>query len=699
MRPATEPPGLRVDEPNLATTRFLRPKRNGNNQATTRFEPSRPLGSIGEYDLVQQLGRCVFVGHHRVTRQPFAIRVLEPAPGGRRDRAERQLAVARALAAIDHPNVVRTIEVGLYEGRVYLVMEYLRGKTLESALELHGALPVSQAIRIGMHVARGLEAAHLRGIVHRNIDAGTVILEPSERGRSTVKLADFEIEPGDDVVRIARHSMSPELCRGGAIDHRTDLYSLGVLLHRVCTLKYPFEGTPIEILAMYRFRSVVRPPPALAGVPADLASTIQRCLSEDPADRPATAGEVLESLRRAADGLKRRDRNRPEAAERARATPSAEPSVTSDPLDPVLLELEQLPTDEWAGGASGKPVPAPAAPVAAAPAPVRVAAAPAPVPARFAAEAAPTLLEKPAPRSVAKAASGPAALAQTMLAAPAAPAAAKTVVAAGPAALAQTMLAAPAPAAAKTVIAAPVPAGPPAAAPAVLGAPAPAIALKVPVPAAMLAAASARSVPPQAAPEPIDPVGDSSGVLIAPSGPAHVAIALPLDAAAAMPAPPRAIPPFRVPWKPVAVLVAAITAGSVLSLWTTRGGSDGEAASSAASATPAPASPATPAPAAAAQPAASPPLQVPTCAPGTPALVPDVVLSAGVPQPAAPAEPAEIRDEAPRKPPRRKSRPRIRPDEEPSAGESPSSGETIDVSEDRPRRRVRELQRESQIDL
>ncbi|HSK02400.1 MAG TPA: serine/threonine-protein kinase, partial [Kofleriaceae bacterium] len=558
MRPATDPQGLRVDEPNLATTRFLRPARNKNNNTTTRFEPSRPLGSIGEYDLVQQLGRCVFVGHHRLTRQPFAIRVLEPAPGGRRDRVERQLAAAHALAAIDHPNVVRTIEVGLYEGRVYLVMEYLRGKALESALELHGALPVSQAIRIGMHVARGLEAAHVRGVVHRNLDAETVILVPSERGRSTVKLADFEIEPGDDVVRIARHSMSPELCRGGAIDHRTDLYSLGVLLHRVCTLKYPFEGTPIEILAMYRFRSVVRPPPALAGVPAELASTIQRCLSEDPADRPASAGEVLESLRRVADGRKRRDRSRPEAAERARPTPAAEPSVTSGSLDPVLLELEQLPTDEWAAGARGRRVPAPAAPIAAAAAPV---------PARFAAEAAPTLLEKPASRPVARAAAGPAVLAQTMLAAPAAPAAAKTVVAASPAVLAKTVVAGSPAALAQTMLAAPVPAGPPAAAPAVLVAPAPAIALKVPVPAAMPAAASPRSAPPQqAAPEPIDPLADSSGVVIAPSGPAHVAIALPLDgAAAAMPAPRRAMQPFRVPWKPVAVLVAAITAGSVLS--------------------------------------------------------------------------------------------------------------------------------------
>src|SRR5689334_8257144 len=107
------------------------------------------------------------------------------------------------------------------------------------------------------------------------------------------------------MVRLARPSMSPELCRGEAVDHRADLYSLGVLLHRVCTGRDPFEGSPIELLAMHRFRSVVRPELALAGVPEGLAAAIRRCLAAEPDARYQSATEVLEVLRGVARELGR----------------------------------------------------------------------------------------------------------------------------------------------------------------------------------------------------------------------------------------------------------------------------------------------------------------------------------------------------------------------------------------------------------
>ncbi len=530
MRPATDPPTQRGDERTLedariATTVFRAPRSN----TTTVFERARTLGMVGDYQLAQQLGRCVFVAHHRVTRQAFAIRMLDPAPPGRPDLMQRQLAQARALAAIDHPNVVRTIEVGLHDGRVYLVMEYLRGTTLESVLDLRGPPPGAQAIKIGMHVARGLEAAHLRGITHRNLDADSVIVVPTERGRSTLKLVDFEIEPSDQVVRIPRHSMSPELVRGGPIDHRTDLYSLGVLLHRVCTMKYPFEGTPIEILAMYRFRSVMRPAPALAGVPAELSETILRLLCEEPADRFRTAGEVLEALRRAADRPGRRSRPPADAVPRPRPDAPSESVPWPDRSAPLALEVDALPTEQWASPVT------------------------------------------PGPSAPASRASGASLL-------------------------------------------------PP---------------LPLPLP------------PPAAVPEPIDSAADSSGVLIAPGGPGRAVTAVPLDAARAPTPAPGPLPLLgrrprrRVPWKAAAVLLAAVAAGSVLSLWTT---GDDDAAAPAA-------------PAAVTRPAGVTVQPVASCPPSAPALEPDVVLSADPASSAPPTEVLEVREEPPRKS-RRKPKPR-----------------------------------------
>ncbi len=722
MSRSTEPPAQRVGEvapgATFTTSRFRRNDNsnngnNGSNGATTVFERPRALGAVGDYDLVQQLGGSLFVGHHRVTKQPFAIRLLEPA--GRTDQ------LARQLAAIDHPNVVRTIEVGLHEGRVYLVMEHLRGTTLASWLDVHGVPPSAQVIRIGMHVARGLEAVHSRGIVHRNLDASAVIIVPSERGRSTIKLADFELAPSDEVVRIARHSMSPELVRGGAIDHRTDLYSLGVLLHRACTLKDPFEGSPIDILAMYRFRSVMRPEPALAGVPPELAATIRRCLAEEAADRYRTAGEVVEALRRVTDGPGRRERS---------DTPAR-----SD----LLLDGDQIPTAQR-GSAGSAPVAAPPAPAPAPSAPSAYAAISAaasartvyaPVPAAASAApaapavhapmvaspgaltllAAPGALAAPAPAPVQRAPMVAAPAAPTLLAVPRAAAAAlpaaharafllpRAPEAPGPAVHARAIVlprapvslapAAPAPMLApQRAPAAPAPVQPaPVLAPARASdvptpawlAPArapdvptpawlaPARASDVPTPAwlaparpAPAGAAPARPAPaadPSAVPERIQGRADSSGILIAPSGSGRVATALPLDPAAAGASRPRR----RVPWKPAAVLAVAIVVGFVLSLWTMGGSDDADAPAATASA-PAASAPAASAPAASAPAApvarSAAPQPMPGC---TTAVVPDVVLTADpatIAPAGAQARAAEVPQEPSLKPVRRKAKPR-----------------------------------------
>lgn len=344
VRPATELP-----------TREFSPADVVPDGATRRFDPSAMLGHIGGYDLVHRLGRGVFVGQHSATRQELAVRVLDAVLPGRLDLLERQLAEVSALASIDHPNVVRAIEIGTDAGRVFMAMEYLRGTLLEAVLEMYGPPVPAQAIRIGTLVARGLAAAHAAGVVHRALETSAAMVMRSESGRCTIKLIDFAIAEGTEAVRVARPSMAPELVRGEAVDRRADIYSFGVLLHRVCTGRDPFAGSPIELLAMHRFRSVVRPELALAGVPGGLAAVIRRCLAEEPSGRYQSAEEVIEALRAAAYEIGQgepaagarpaftAEQPRPEMPAAAQAAPQV-PTLMMRPPPKVMEPMAVAPT-------------------------------------------------------------------------------------------------------------------------------------------------------------------------------------------------------------------------------------------------------------------------------------------------------------------------------------------------------------------
>jgi eukaryotic-like serine/threonine-protein kinase len=212
----------------------------------------------------------------------------------------------RAASAAGHPNIVDVLDAGeLEDGRPFLAMEYLRGRSLYDVLQREGKLAPLRAIQIAIEVARALEAAHAQGIVHRDLKAENVVLVERE-GADGVKVVDFGIAHG--VARGARATrkgfvmgtpeyMAPEQAEGKSADPRFDLYALGVLLFEMLAGEPPFsDEVPLQILA----KKAAHEAPSLAEIeptlPPPLVALVAECLRRNPDERPATASEVIERL-------------------------------------------------------------------------------------------------------------------------------------------------------------------------------------------------------------------------------------------------------------------------------------------------------------------------------------------------------------------------------------------------------------------
>ena len=216
---------------------------------------------------------------------------------------QRFLSEARAAAALDHPNICNIYEVNETEARrSFIAMAYYDGATLETLLE-NGPLPWPQAVDYAAQIARGLSAAHERGIVHRDVKPGNVMITPN----GVAKLLDFGIARSAEAARLTATGatigtlayMSPEQASGRPIDARTDLWSLGVLLYEMCTGARPFRGKTAPAL----LNAILNEQPPSAAklrreLPSEVDAVIARCLEKDPASRYLDAAEVIADLTR-----------------------------------------------------------------------------------------------------------------------------------------------------------------------------------------------------------------------------------------------------------------------------------------------------------------------------------------------------------------------------------------------------------------
>lgn len=279
--------------------------------------PGRDLSGdlIGErYRLLQPLGKgavgVVYKAEHTLMKKPVAVKVLHPATSRHPSVTQRFVAEARALAQIAHRHVCAATDFGQTDdGEFYLVMEFLEGRTLAELMSVEGRVAPDRAVFIVEQMCAGLAACHKLGIVHRDLKPENVMLVEADGYPDCVKLFDFGIAHVSraesagtrEAVMGTVEYMAPEQALGDAVDARTDLYSLGVMLFELLTGRLPFEdGDPLEVLR----RHIEQTPPSLsvvapdAGIPPLLEEVVTQLLAKRPADRVQTAEELKARLGR-----------------------------------------------------------------------------------------------------------------------------------------------------------------------------------------------------------------------------------------------------------------------------------------------------------------------------------------------------------------------------------------------------------------
>jgi len=258
----------------------------------------------------------VYRAHQTTVGRDVAIKVLRPELARDEQAVFRFEREARVAIALDHPNLVRVFLSGrLSDGRLYIVMELLEGRSLADELDEDGPPTLERALTIIMKLCAGLGAVHAAGIVHRDIKPENVYLVRRGRDHDFVKLLDFGVArvlEGEGIGPTTTQAgrvfgtatyISPEAATGEETDQRSDIYSLGVLSYQLFTGELPFEGKTAGAVLM---QHVHQAPPAFetkgkgAAVPEQLAHVVMRALSKDPNARQQTLAEFLDSLAHAA---------------------------------------------------------------------------------------------------------------------------------------------------------------------------------------------------------------------------------------------------------------------------------------------------------------------------------------------------------------------------------------------------------------
>jgi serine/threonine protein kinase len=275
-----------------------------------------PDGNVGrrlidQYVLVEKIGEggmgAVYLADQPTMGRRAVVKLLHPALSRDPQVAARFNLEARAAAALNHPHIVTVYNYGaLDDGVLFLAMEHLDGRDLERAIEESGRLSSARAVHVARQMCEALSEAHARGVVHRDLKPSNVMLVTRGRDDEFVKVLDFGIAKVRGVA--LTHSgmvfgtpeyMSPEWLRGRALDGRSDLYALGVMLFEMLTGRLPFAAATPEQLMSAHLESL---PPTLTeaapelDVPRELEALTARLLAKDPAARPATAEELSELL-------------------------------------------------------------------------------------------------------------------------------------------------------------------------------------------------------------------------------------------------------------------------------------------------------------------------------------------------------------------------------------------------------------------
>ncbi|HEY7188766.1 MAG TPA: serine/threonine-protein kinase, partial [Vicinamibacterales bacterium] len=250
----------------------------------------------------------VYRALHVMLDKPVAVKVIKNELVTSDEVVARFQREARAASTLNHPNIVSIYDLGQTpEGTLYIAMEFIDGPSLKQVIRRDGPLTPRQSIDILRQVASALSTSHRKQIVHRDLKSDNLMLM-SDGDRQIVKLVDFGIaKTFDESTQLTAagymlgtpHYMSPEQAAGKPVDHRADLYSLGVILYETLTGLVPFGETSLTSMLL-KLATEVPPPPSArrpdARVPPALDAVAMRCLEKDPEQRFQSANEFAEAL-------------------------------------------------------------------------------------------------------------------------------------------------------------------------------------------------------------------------------------------------------------------------------------------------------------------------------------------------------------------------------------------------------------------
>ncbi len=261
--------------------------------------------TVSHYKILEKLGEggmgVVYKAEDIKLKRTVALKFLSPQALGTKEDRTRFVLEAQSAAALNHPNICTIHEIDETQGRSFIAMEWVDGLVLKDKIR-SGSLDLGEALNIAIQVGEGLREAHERGIIHRDIKSANIIVTP----RGQAKIMDFGLAKTPDRAQLTRTGttvgtaayMSPEQALDGKVDHRSDLWSLGVVVFEMVSGQLPFRGDH-EQAVMY---SIVNEEPKSltglrTGVPVELGRIVGKCLAKDASERYQTAADLIADLR------------------------------------------------------------------------------------------------------------------------------------------------------------------------------------------------------------------------------------------------------------------------------------------------------------------------------------------------------------------------------------------------------------------